>query len=184
MSMPHYHISQYVLDNVDPAEAKRVYKETRFPAKPNELAPWEGENPPVGTWRLDPVFGEFEILLELSLDEITPGEPEDGIKNWEGYPLYVQWAREGREAPAITVVRHVNGHLVSCDRRRVLAAKDAGKKTILAWFSETDNRGRNPWQDRGQGSYWHTRVKQLSKMASDGYEVTDPDDLKLIRELA
>ncbi len=28
---------------------------------------------------------------------------------------------------------------------RQLAAKDAGRRTILAWFSETSARGRNLW---------------------------------------
>ena len=29
---------------------------------------------------------------------------------------------------------------------RQLAAKDAGWRTNLAWFSETDMQGRNPWR--------------------------------------
>ncbi len=114
--------------------------------QPSFLSPRTGYIPPVGTWQPDDMMSKFEVLVELALNQVKPGEPEGGIKGWAGYALYVQWAREGRQPPPITVVRHADGRLVSIHRRRVLAAKDAGRRTILAWFSETDARGRNPWR--------------------------------------
>ena len=137
---------EHILATVDLQAARQVHEQTSCQSQPNSLSPWTGDVPPVGTWRLDDMMGEFEMLVELPLDQVEPGEPEDGIKGWEGYALYVQWAREGRQPPPITVVRHVDGRLVSIHRRRVLAAKDAGLRTILAWFSETDARGRNLWR--------------------------------------
>ena len=35
---------------------------------------------------------------------------------------------------------------VDLQAARQLAAKDAGRRTNLAWFSETDARGRSLWQ--------------------------------------
>jgi hypothetical protein len=140
------HITDADLARIDVDRARQVYRDWQFPAQANSLAPWEGQLPPLGTWKVDPLFGEFEVLTEIPLDEVTPGEPEDMIKLWEGYPLYVQWAREGRPPPPVTVVRHVDGHLVSCNRRRVLAARDAGVRTIVAWFSETGAAGRTAWR--------------------------------------
>ncbi len=47
-------------------------------------------------------------------------------------------------------VRHgtVEDILITVDLHtaRQLAAKDAGWRTILAWFSETDAQGRNLWR--------------------------------------
>ena len=47
-------------------------------------------------------------------------------------------------------VRHVTVEdiLIAVDLQtaRQLAAKDAGRRTFLAWFSETDARGRNLWR--------------------------------------
>ncbi len=137
---------EHIMAAVDLQSACRVHEETYGQGRPNSLSPWTGDVPPVGTWRLDATMSEFEVLVELPLDQVEPGEPEDGIKGWAGYPLYVQWAREGRQPPPITVVRHVKCHLVSINRRRVLAARDAGRRTILAWFSETDAQGRNLWR--------------------------------------
>jgi hypothetical protein len=139
------HITDTDLALIDIDRARQVYRDWQHPARVNSLTPWEGEIPPLSTWKVDAFMGQFEVLAEIPLNEVEPGEPEGMIKTWRGYPLYVQWAKEGRQAPPITVVRHVNGHLVSCNRRRVLAAKDAGCETIVAWFSETGKSGGNAW---------------------------------------
>jgi hypothetical protein len=170
------------LSKIDVTQAKATFEETAFAARPNSLTPWDGTNPSLGTWRLDPDMGEWEVLLELDLEEVFPGEPEDYIKGWEGYSLYVQWAIEGKEAPAIRVVRHVDGHLVSCNRRRVLAAKDAGLKTIKAWFSETNSRGQNPWKTRTEGTVYKAKVKALKQWLEEGDYKPYPDDIQLLEE--
>jgi hypothetical protein len=52
-----------VLERVDLMDAIAVdqWLETH-PALPNCKEPWPHDNPPIGTWRLDPVFGQFEVL--------------------------------------------------------------------------------------------------------------------------
>ena len=166
------HISvRDILDAIDIQEATVMFRATWLPARPNSLTPWQGETPLLGTWRFDPATGQFEILVELQLDQIFPSEPEGDIELWQGYALYARWAREGRHPPPITVVRHVKGHLVSLNRRRVLAAKDAGKKTILAWFSETGPTGRSLWQlPRTQ----HIRLKGEQPCPSRATSATSP----------
>lgn len=121
---------------------------------PNSITPWEGEIPPVGTWRFDPAAvnpedTELEQLTRFNLKDIVVTEGEAGVRGRPDYQLYVQWLEEGREPPPIVVVRHVNGELHSLNRRRVMAARDAGRNTILVWFSETNARGRNAWTHKG-----------------------------------
>ena len=137
--------------------ALRVFE--RFPVhagKTNSLTPWTGEIPPLGTWKLDPFLSEFSVLTELPLADVEPLEPEGDIKCWPGYPLYVQWARDGLQLPPISVIRNKKGQLRSLNRRRVLAAKDAGLRTILAWLSESDENGQPLWQWERQYKVWFT----------------------------
>ena len=59
---------------------------------------------------------------------------------------YIEWFKQGHKPPPISVVRHVRGgHLVSCNRRRWLAAREAGVETLKCWYSPTHNR-RAKWE--------------------------------------
>lgn len=166
-SMKHITVGQ-VLAAVDIQQAIRVFHETFVAAPVNSLTPWPHGNPPVGTWRLDPVFGEFEVLVDIPSEEIREGEPEDMIKRHPTYPLYVEWAKAGLEAPAVTVVRHIQGHLVcSSGRRRRLAALEAGLPLLRAWFSETDERGWNLWRKPELGTVWEARRILLENTSPD-----------------
>lgn len=107
----------------------------------NSMKPWKGELPPVGSWRLDTATDGLEQLQWMNLDELTISEPEEDIKRHRTYEQYVKWAKEGKQPPPINVVKHTKGHWVATNRRRVLAARDAGLKKILAWVSDTDEKG-------------------------------------------
>ena len=141
-----------VQEQADWAAAEDVYRQTAGTAWPNSLEPFEGFIPEVGTWRFDPNLQDYEVLCWVPVDEVTPAEHEDGIKErwtngYQLYPLYVQWAKEGRQAPPVTVFPFVDTRsLKSLGRRRTLAAKDAGLTHILAWFSETNERGGARWR--------------------------------------
>ncbi|NMD39091.1 MAG: DEAD/DEAH box helicase family protein, partial [Christensenellaceae bacterium] len=75
----------------------------------------------------------------MDVNEITPMEPEDEVRGRDDYKQYVEWAKQGIQPPPITVVRGIeDGNWLSIDRRRLMAAKESGQKTILAWVSDTD----------------------------------------------
>lgn len=114
-------------------------------ARSNSLEPWKGEVPPVGTWRMDDMTGELEQLREFDPHELGLTEEGEGVKGREDYRQYVEWAKEGKTPPPIEVVKHADGGLISTNRRRVLAAREAGKGKIHGWFSDTLPSGRPAW---------------------------------------
>ena len=128
-------------------DAQDVYRQTWCKAPSNGQEPWVGFIPPLGTWRHDGVLDEWEVLIEVPADEVKPAEQDwDFARRHWTTRNYVKWAMEGRQAPPVNVVRHVNGNLVSTNRRRVLAAWEAELPTVLAWFSETGDNGRALWR--------------------------------------
>lgn len=137
-----------ILKTVDLAEA-RMNHQRRIEAL-NWLAskgPWPGPNPPLGSFKLDPGQGDFEILIAISPDALRNNESEeDGLRSWR-YPLYCQWLGEGKIPPAVDVVRHVDGYLNCLNRVRLLSARAMGALWLPAWYSPTDMRGPRPlWQ--------------------------------------
>ena len=132
-----------VLQRVDPVQATMIFRELEgIQPLPNELTPWPHENSPIGTWKLDPVFGTFEVLVWIDPweVEISEGNHEDA-RGLTSSALYRQWLSEGLMPPAITVVRHCKGYPNSLNRRRTLAARDTNTPFIPAWFSETTPSG-------------------------------------------
>lgn len=108
--------------------------------------PFEGELPPVGTWRIESTRGlygrEVAQLREVSIDTLQLPELDtrgqlDPVKRGDD-ARYAEWIREGRRAPGIEVVQTDKGGLRVVDgHRRVLAAKLAGHDTIEAWVWPT-----------------------------------------------
>ncbi|MCL4296224.1 MAG: hypothetical protein KJ077_10870 [Anaerolineae bacterium] len=159
--MRHLTVEQ-IRASVDIPTAIQVYQETWAVAPVSSLTPWPHGNPPLGTWRLDPTFGDFDVLVDIPTEEVCEGEPEDYIRNHRTYHAYLEWARAGLEAPAVNVVRHIRGHLVcSSGRRRRLAAIDAGLPFLRAWFSETNERGGPLWHADDLSTVYSTRAKLL-----------------------
>ena len=112
----------------------------------NKLEPYTEEIPPVGTWRIDPELNELEQLRLFNVSELVSTEPEAGVRGREDYQKYLEWAKEGKIPPPIHVVRHIEGELRSTNRRRLMAANEAGVKQILGWFSETTPQGGVAWK--------------------------------------
>lgn len=100
------------------------------------------ERLPVGSAKVG-VYGDaneayIDHLAEVDPNILIPSEPEDGIKARDpAFARYVAWFREGHVAPPAQVVESARGDgvLLSTNRRRVLAAQEAGVPTILAWIS-------------------------------------------------
>lgn len=109
-----------------------------FPT-PNAMQPAAVTTLPLGSVRTLP-YGELderhvEVLVELPVDELVLSEHEDMIRKHPTFARYVEMARAGHEPPPISVAVSDDGQLVSRNRRRVLAAKEAGLKTLKAWVS-------------------------------------------------
>src|SRR5215207_2189221 len=94
-----------VLERVDLMEAIAIHQWLEAnPALPTHMEPWPHENVPIGTWKLDPSFGEFEVLTWIDPWEvvITEGDHE-AARSWPESALYRDWLRAGRLPPAISV---------------------------------------------------------------------------------
>jgi hypothetical protein len=161
-----------VLERVDLMEAIAIHQWLEAnPALPNRMEPWPHENVPIGTWRLDPIFGEFEVLVWVDPWEvvITEGNRE-AARSWPESALYRDWLRAGRLPPALSVVRHADGPLHTQNRRRTLAARDVEAPRIPAWFSETTPTGAPRWRSRWLGAvYWDADASLGPIVITDAY---------------
>ena len=128
----------------------------------------------------DPGDAYIDILRRFDPNEITHSESEDGIKERDpSYQRYVQWFKEGREAPPISVFDNRNYPLpVSANRRRVLAAREAGVKSILGWYGPHNAATGLPLKLRDVKAALAAATQTLSPTAvndvADTSEVRDP----------
>ena len=114
---------------------------------PNRMNPAEFERFPVGTVRIADFGGDFrgryvEHLREFDPATLVNAEAEDGVKRHETYARYLAWAREGREAPYVSVYETDSGTLQSVNRRRTLVAQEIGKP-IKGWFGPMNRETGN-----------------------------------------
>ena len=121
----------------------------------NDDGPPQFEKYPMGTARIPSYFSTPESARDAYVDFMTEHNPADLItsEHAEGiqqrdpsYPLYVQWAKQGIEPPPIRTAQPVKPgeKIASANRRRVLAAQEAGSKAIKAWHSVNNNETGNP----------------------------------------
>lgn len=91
----------------------------------------------------DKVLGDVWVLVVVSVDEVQPSDGDwERALQYETTQQYIEWFKEGKQPPPIKVVRHVDGRLISCNRRRWLAAREAGVERLLAWYIHTNSNGR------------------------------------------
>lgn len=112
-----------------------------------------GQVPPVGTWRMDPVLGYLEQLQLVPVDELSFSESTTDPIIRRSVDKYVGYYQAGLQPPPAEVVwNEPTQRLMTLNRRRVLAAKEAGVPSILAWvggdtyenMKERAMRRRNP----------------------------------------
>lgn len=109
----------------------------------------------VGTWMLDPVFGDFSVLVDMPVGLVQPSEQEwEMALRYESTIAYVKMCENGYSPPPSSGVRNIyTGQIYISGRRRWLAARQAGLETIPVWFSETDMATGSPaWQIKIFGS--------------------------------
>lgn len=110
----------------------------------SRTTPFEGELPPVGTWRIADYstnYGrEIEQLRLVDINALILKELRDGkldITKQGDDARYAGWIEEGRRPPPIEVVVREDGSLSVIDgHRRVLAAQQAGRTQVEAWVSD------------------------------------------------
>ncbi len=110
-------------------------------------APAEFKRYPIGSAQIDE-YGSMEnryinFLRDFDPKDLTTTEAEDGIRQHPTYKKYVQWAKEGKEPPYVFVAQTDNGTLQVTNRRRTLAAREAGTK-IKGWFGPANRETGNP----------------------------------------
>lgn len=144
-----------------PAETVKAVLETHpdeLAGRDNYMPPVSGRDDPVGptldypkhplgtpkidssrhkTGETDEAYVDY--LREFDPNELKLSEHEDGMSNSGSVQAYTDWARAGMQAPPISVFDSSNGNgdLVSTNRRRVLAARQAGQK-ITGWHGATN----------------------------------------------
>jgi hypothetical protein len=104
----------------------KVDEPTKHSFRPGDLTIDEyGDNPYV--YRL-------EYVDPRTLTTSLEGETREHVVNMPTTQRYIEWAKAGHEAPPITLVRHTGGNLNSINRRRLIAAQEAGVERIPVWM--------------------------------------------------
>ena len=128
-----------------------------------------GQIPPVGTWRMDPVLGYLEQLQRVPVDELTFTESTEDRGIRRSVEKYVGYYEAGLQPPPAEVVWNVpTQKLVTLNRRRVLAAKEAGVQSILAWVGGDTFENMLARQARRNPSPISTGVDEM--LATDTYK--------------
>lgn len=90
--------------------------------------------PPVGAWRVDPILRYVEQLQELPIGSVGFTEDVNDPSIRRSVEAYIDYYEQGLEPlPGNVVWNEATQRLVTVNRRRVLAALMAGRKTFKAW---------------------------------------------------
>lgn len=89
----------------------------------------------------------LQFLAEVDPNQVHPNEAEENIRLSTAFKAYVHWAREGIEPPYITVFEVDSGKLVTPNRRRTLAAREAGR-SMHAWLGRVNRETGLPLKHR------------------------------------
>lgn len=129
----------WIAENVDLEAAREAFE---YQPRPNNQKRHKFTMPALGTWRVDP-YGEIQVLVEIPVADCPPSEGEwDTALRYSTTRKYIEWQREGHEPPPPVVIRTAvvngrGGNLRSQNRRRWLAAREAGIATLKCWYSPT-----------------------------------------------
>lgn len=124
----------WILANVNLEQARSNYEPM---PRSNSQVRHKFEMPVPGTWRVND-WNEVEVLIEIPVADFKPSEQEwDLALRYSETRLYIQWQRAGHAPPPLSVVRGDQGNLITQNRRRWLAAREAGVKTLCCWYSPT-----------------------------------------------
>jgi len=102
----------------------------------------------IGSAQIETFGGDIKnryinFLREFDPNDLVLSESEEGIKKHPTYQQYVKWAKDGIEPPYIFVAQTESGKLQATNRRRTLAAREAGRK-IKGWYGPFNQETGNP----------------------------------------
>lgn len=125
-------------------------------ARDDYLPPSNGEQPltdfprhDVGAAKIgmygDPNNAYVSVMRKFNPAELTPTEHPDMIRQHPTFQRYVDWFKQGHEAPPIDVyVSDKTGGYLTSNRRRAVTAADAGVESINGWLSPTNAETKLP----------------------------------------
>lgn len=129
--------------NVDIEKAEAQWQTIRPPV--NGLEPYEFDMPQLGTWRYERFEG-FSVLVEIPVSGMEAAEKEwEFALRYETTQRYIGWQRDGHEPPPPVVITNKHGQLRCMNRRRWLAAREAGVDTLKCWYSPSAG-ARPKWE--------------------------------------
>ncbi len=125
----------WIVQNVD---LDNIIPMKNYPSNVTSPIPPKFDMPALGSWMLDDFDGSLAVLIEIPIDEMRPSEGEWNIAlMYASTQRYIEWFRAGYEPPPLFVLRNKAGERLSCNRRRWLAAREAGIKSLKCWYSPT-----------------------------------------------
>lgn len=89
----------------------------------------------------------LQFLAEVDPHQVHPNEAEENIRLSTAFKAYVQWSQAGIDPPYTTVFEVDSGKLVTPNRRRTLAAREAGR-TLQAWLGRVNRETGLPLKYR------------------------------------
>lgn len=153
----------WIRANVDHDTAVAVYQDKQYRPVPNGLVPAVFTMPALGTWRCDDM-GEYSVLVSIPTLDMVAGEGEwDIALQYESTQQYIAWQAAGLLPPPLEVIRNTAGRLSSLNRRRWLAARAAGTKSLYCWYSPThaDHCSRSAYWLPERSSYYVGQYKYV-----------------------
>lgn len=144
--------------HVDFDRAAREHE--RYPCRTEEEKLTLSGYTPGYEWLWEPDgLGTIWRLVKVPRRDCPPGEPDwERALRLETTQQYIQWFREGLRPPPIYVVQTQTGKLSSLNRRRWLAAREAGIEEMLAWYSPTVKGELAPAWERKLCTWDRSRV--------------------------
>jgi hypothetical protein len=100
----------------------------------------------INAYQSDEKEAYVDYMTKFDPKKLKQTESEDGIKKTDHYQNYLDWARQGSEPPPLHVYDSTDGKgdLVTTNRRRSLAAAEAGLESVPAWHGPLNKETGNP----------------------------------------
>ncbi len=134
-------LTEYEVQDILTTPLATLKDRDRFCPPSNTETPTNFPRLPLGSALIDccitdPHNAYVSVLRRFDPWSLTPTEAENGIRRHPTFARYVQWWRDGLEAPPVYVFQSErgDGKLYTSCRRRTLTSREAGVPQILGWY--------------------------------------------------